>query len=66
MNLYAAQSWEDDTLFDHEFNAPDDETAQKIADSRGWELLGEVVYQEICPEELLENIIDSLKTETVH
>ena len=41
--VYCAESVQNGTLFAHTYDAPDIETAQKIAQKNGWSFLGELV-----------------------
>ena len=66
MNTYCAQSYEDGIMFDHTYQAENDEHALLIADARGWEILGELVCEQIIYETDLDDIIDYVTPGKMH
>ena len=50
---YCAESYENGVLIAHTFDATDDETAQALADSNGWTLLGVLVHEEDVADEFV-------------
>ena len=66
MNTYCAQSFEDGTLFDHTFQAEDDDAALLIADARGWEIIGELICEQIVYESEVDDVLDYLQPDKLH
>ncbi len=53
MKIYAAHSFEFDREIAHSFEAQDWGEAEKIADSRGWTLDGEIEEESEVPDDVL-------------
>lgn len=53
-------------MFDHTFEARSEDEAKEIATRHGWELLGELVAEQIIYADELEEIVESMKAERLH
>lgn len=63
---YCAQSHNEGKLFSHTFSADSWEEAEKIAKENGWELLGELVDEVACEDELAAMIEFRVTDPSVH
>ena len=66
MNTYCAQSCEDGVMFDHTYQAESDEQAIKIAEARGWEVIGDLVCEQIVYADEESDILDYVTPEKMH
>lgn len=64
MQMYCAQSWVDGRKYEHTYPARDGLEATEIAAKMGWDLLGELVAEQIIYADELEQILRG--AEVVH
>ena len=53
-------------MFDHTYQAENDEQAIKIAEARGWEVIGELVCEQIVYADEESDILDYVTPEKMH
>lgn len=70
MNVYYAESIQvhngSDRLMGHTYDAVDTKEAQAIAKHNGWEYVGEAVYEEECPDDVIAVVELHLTKPSIH
>lgn len=63
---FCAESKIQGVTFCHTYDAPDPETAEKIAKGNGWQFLGELVDEQEVEDEIVASIEKALTNPVVH